>query len=142
MKFTYLAIYSLFFLMISCKNEEKVVVEKQAFDMYEYSDLSLLMEEFYVYNDSLKSQIINDKTLFSLPANFNELHTANMTDRFERDASFLIFANLFEKHQKAVYEVSKDSLKQAFNTTIHTCIACHKTTCTGPIPRIEKLLID
>lgn len=128
--------------MTSCKNEKKEVVEKQPFDMYEYSELAVLMEEFYVYNDSLKTQIINDKTLTSLPVNFNELHTAKMTDRFERDESFQVFANLFEKHQKSVYEVSNDSLKLAFNSTIHTCIACHKTTCTGPIPRIEKLLIE
>jgi cytochrome c553 len=36
---------------------------------------------------------------------------------------------------------NKNNVKQNFNTTIETCIACHKTTCTGPIPRIEKLLI-
>ena len=126
--------------MISCNNEKKEEV-KEPFLMYETSELAALMEEFYVYNDSLKSQIINDEVLTSLPANFNELHTANMTDRFERDESFKVFATLFEKHQKAVYEVSKDSLKQAYNATIHTCVACHKTTCTGPIPRIEKLLI-
>ncbi|MDC9722698.1 MAG: hypothetical protein PSN34_07980 [Urechidicola sp.] len=142
MKFKYLTIFFLFFLVVSCKNENQAVVEKQPFDMYVSSELALLMEEFYVYNDSLKSQIINEEVLTSLPANFNELHTAKMTDRFERDESFQVFASLFEKHQKAIYEVSKDSLKQAYNATIHTCIACHKTTCTGPIPRIEKLLIE
>ena len=142
MKYSYLKIFLLFFLMISCKNEKKEVVEKQAFELYEYSELALLMEEFYVYNDSLKNQIINDETLSSLPVNFNEIHTANMTDRFERDESFQMFANLFKKHQKAVYKVSKDSLKLAFNTAIYACISCHKTTCTGPIPRIQKLLID
>ena len=142
MKFSYLTIFLLFFLIISCENEKKEVVEKPAFDLYQYSELALLMEEFYVYNDSLKNQIINDQVLSSLPVNFNEIHTATMTDRFERDESFQMFAKLFEKHQKAVYKVSKDSLKQTFNTAIHTCIACHKTTCTGPIPRIQKLLID
>lgn len=142
MKNSCLIIFLFSFLMISCNSDKKEIVEKQVFDLYEYSELALLMEEFYVYNDTLKNQIINDKTLSTLPANFNEIHTANMTDRFERDESFLMFANLFEKHQKAIYEVSKDSLKQAFNTAIHTCIACHKTTCTGPIPRIQKLLID
>ena len=142
MKYSYLTIFLLFFLIISCKNEKKEVVEKQAFEMYEYSELALLMEEFYVYNDSLKNQIINDQVLSSLPVNFNEIHTANMTDRFERDESFQMFAKLFEKHQKAVYTVSKDSLKKTFNSAIQTCIACHKTNCTGPIPRIQKLLID
>jgi len=141
MKINYLKFLLLFFLVISCKNEKKEVVKKQAFDMYEYSELALLMEEFYVYNDSLKSQIVNDKALSLLPVNFNKLHTAKMTDRFERDESFQLFAILFEKQQKAIYKVSKDSLKEAFNATIHTCIACHKTTCTGPIPRIQKLLI-
>ena len=142
MKNSYLTIFLLFFLVISCENEKKEVVEKQSFEMYEYSELALLMEEFYVYNDSLKNQIINDEALSLLPVNFNEIHTANMTARFDRDENFQMFANLFEKHQKAVYEVSKDSLKQAFNTVIHSCIACHKTTCTGPIPRIQKLLIE
>jgi cytochrome c553 len=141
MKNNYLKFLLLLFLVISCENNKKEIIEKQSFDMYEYSELALLMEEFYVYNDSLKSQIVNGKVLSSLPVNFNELHTAKMTDRFERDESFQLFATLFEKHQKAVYEVSKDSLKEAFNATIHTCIACHKTTCTGPIPRIQKLLI-
>jgi len=141
MKFNYLIFLVIPLFLFSCKNEKNIEV-KEPFQMYETSELATLMEEFYVYNDSLKSQILNDVDLMSLPSDFNEIHTAQMTDRFERDESFQLFANLFEKHQKEIYKVSKDSLKQAFNKTIHTCIACHQTTCTGPIPRIQKLLIE
>jgi cytochrome c553 len=140
MKFNYLIFLVISLSLLSCQNEKDIEV-KEPFQMYETSELATLMEEFYVYNDSLKSQILNDLDLTSLPSDFNKIHTAQMTDRFERDESFQLFANLFEKHQKEIYKVSKDSLKQAFNNTIHTCIACHQTTCTGPIPRIQKLLI-
>ena len=140
MKFNYLILVVIPLFLLSCKNEKSIEV-KEPFQMYETSELATLMEEFYVYNDSLKSQILNDVDLMSLPSDFDKIHTAQMTDRFERDESFQLFADLFEKHQKEIYKVSKDSLKGAFNKTIQTCVSCHKTTCTGPIPRIQKLLI-
>ena len=40
-----------------------------------------------------------------------------------------------------VFETSKDSLVSKHNNAINSCIACHETTCVGPIPRIKKLLI-
>lgn len=141
MKFNYLGILIVVLVCFSCKSEKKEKM-KEPFLMYETSELATLMEEFYVYNDSLKSQIVNDIELSFLPVNFDEIHTAKMTDRFERDENFQQFVKVFQRQQKSIYYTPKDSLKIVYNTKIQTCIACHQTTCTGPIPRIQKLLIE
>ncbi len=141
MKFNYLFFFVIPLFLFSCKNEKNNEI-KETFQMYETSELAILMEEFYVYNDSLKSQILNDTDLISLPLNFDKIHTAKMTQRFERDETFQHFAKVFQVNQKSIYSVPKDSLIGVYNTTIQTCIACHQTSCTGPIPRIKKLLIE
>lgn len=110
--------------------------------MYSPSELALLMEEMYVINDSIKSQISRGETPTNFPEKLLNIHTAQMTDRFTRDDSFQKFAQLFLKNQQSIYSASEETVKTNFNNTINTCIACHQTSCTGPIPRIKKLLIE
>ena len=58
-----------------------------------------------------------------------------------------------EEHLKAIYgeaseeleklwENSNIELKDRYNAAINNCLGCHKTECTGPIPKIKKLLIQ
>jgi len=142
MKFKYLTFFLIILLLNSCKSEKEEVKTAAPFEMYETSELALLMEEFYVYNQDLKNQIMNDDVLAKLPSNFDEIHSAKMTKRFERDENFMLFAKMYQENQKSIYNSSKDSLKTNYNLAIQSCIACHKTACTGPIPRIKKLLIN
>ena len=128
-------------LMISCA-EEKKAKQKDAFEMRQTSELAEMMEQMYVFNDSIKRQIIKGESLSEMPYDLQQLHTLEMTDRFERDDNFNQFAIVFEKYQQQLYTTSSDSLKMVYNNAIQSCIACHQTSCTGPIPRIKKLLID
>lgn len=132
--------FGLILIVLSCVNKKKQ--EKEPFIMYETSELSKMMEEMYVFNDSIKQQIINKESLSSLPFDLEQLHKAEMTNRFERDDNFNKFAEVFKNYQLQLYSTSKDSLKTVYNNTINTCIACHQNSCTGPIPRIKKLLIQ
>ena len=44
---------------------------------------------------------------------------------------------------RAIYDsTSTIPLKNRYNNAINSCISCHTTECTGPIPRIKKLLIN
>lgn len=130
-------------LVFSCKNNSKEdkAIQKEELVMYNPSELTLVMEKIYTTNEIIKKQILNGETPSKFPDWFLKIHTAEMTDRFERDSSFKIFANNFIKSQKSIYKSSSKNAKSNFNNTINSCIACHKTTCTGPIPRIKKLLI-
>lgn len=125
------------FMLVSCKKAK----EKVPFEMYQTSELSLMMEKMYIFNDSIKQQILSNRELSKVPYDLDELHSAKMTDRFERDENFYRLAQIYSKFQTALYNTSKDSVKTVFNNSINTCVACHQNSCTGPIPRIKKLLI-
>lgn len=131
-------------LFISCNTDKKETVKKakkEKMEMYSLSELALLMEEMYAMNDSIKSQIIKGETPTKFPEKLLNIHTAQMTDRFERDAVFDILAKSFIEGQQSIYTSTPETIKSNFNSTINVCVACHENTCTGPIPRIKKLYI-
>ncbi|AOW20513.1 hypothetical protein [Urechidicola croceus] len=130
-------------LFASCNNDKKKELssEKEELVMYQPSELAILMEEMYVLNDSIKSQILRNETPTNFPEKLLNIHTAEMTDRFTRDESFQKFAKVFLEQQQSIYSATNEEIQSNFNNTINTCIACHQTSCTGPIPRIKKLLI-
>lgn len=128
-------------IIVSCAKEKKNQ-DKEPLMMRETSELAIMMEQMYVFNDSVKGQILGGEEISKLPFELQELHTLEMTDRFERDDNFNKFSVVFEKYQKQLYTTTSDSLRTVYNNVIQTCIACHQTSCTGPIPRIKKLLID
>lgn len=127
------------FGILSCKKEAK---NKVPFEMYQTSELATMMEEMYVFNDSLKQQILSNRTLSEMTFDLEQLHKAQMTDRFERDENFNKLAEIYKKYQSQLYNVAQDSLTTVYNNAINTCVACHQGSCTGPIPRIKKLLIQ
>lgn len=127
-------------VLFSCQKEKKV--EKEPFEMYKASELTIMMEQMYVHHNSLKEQILDGSSLSEMPYDLQQLHTAEMTDRFERDDNFDKYAEVFKNYQKELYTTQPDSLKLVYNNTINTCVSCHETSCTGPIPRIKKLLIE
>jgi len=127
-------------LVFSCNNTSKNE-KKEELVMYVPSELTVLMEEIYKENELVKSQVEKGEIPTKFPDKFLKIHTAQMTDRFERDDSFKIFAENFINNQQSIYTSTPQNVKMNYNNTINACVACHKTTCTGPIPRIKKLLI-
>lgn len=134
-----------FLVITGCKDkeEQEQPVEEEALMMYQPSEMAKLMNDFYDYNQSLKASIINGKPLKNMPVNFLKIHTAEMTDADGRNTVFQGFAPVYLKSQQNVLDsLSQTDLKSRYNNTINLCIACHKTECVGPIPRIKKLLIQ
>lgn len=56
----------------------------------------------------------------------------------QRDASFDAFAQAYLAQVKALDAAPKDA-HAAFTNVVHGCLACHATTCPGPVEAIEQL---
>lgn len=131
----------------SCiKKGEETTVEKdksnseKEFEMYDMSEMALLMEQMYVDNEKLRDRIKNGDTIGKFPNHFLKIHAAVMTDEQENDAFFKVQAANFINAQKLIYEDPKNS-KEHFNKGVDACVQCHEVKCGGPIPRIKKLYI-
>jgi len=136
-----------FLTLFSCNNKEKVSEEPLnkavVYDMYQPSEMAGFMNAMYAYNQQLKSQIVAGETPTSLPIDLLKLHSAEMTDGKSRTQNWQSFVNVFIESQEAVVDtLSHTNLKDRYNNAINNCLNCHKTECTGPIPKIKKLLIQ
>ncbi|MCK5638257.1 MAG: hypothetical protein KAH67_06060 [Flavobacteriaceae bacterium] len=135
-------IFFIFLGLLSCKNtDEKPKVANADLQMYEASEMTILMRQMYEVNKVVKNQIINKDSLLDFPDEFKKIHTAVLTDPSERDDEFDILATSFIDLQKETLSINSDSIIYNYNKSINTCIKCHETRCTGPIPKIKKLLI-
>lgn len=135
-------IISLCFIVFSCdtfKKEESL--KKEELVMYQPSEMTLLMNEMYIFNEKTKEKIIKNEDLGEFPANFLNIHSAILTDPTDRNVGFEGFSKAFLMNQKAVFSANTTDKKEQFNVMVNSCVACHKTTCIGPIPKIKKLLI-
>lgn len=137
----------LFSLFLSCKKDaaekcepKDAVASGKKFDMYEMSEMALLMEQMYVDNERLKERIVKGDTIGNFPNHFLKIHAAVMTDKQENDAFFKEQAANFIKAQELIYK-DPTNAKEHFNKGIDACIKCHEVKCGGPIPRIKKLYI-
>jgi cytochrome c553 len=142
MRVVFILIMSFFF--VSCNNEKKEEskkINKEKLIMYQPSEMTKLMSEMYLFQEKSKAQIEKGELPLDFPEKFKKIHTAKLSDQFEHDISFQNFTRLFFKNIEQLNNSTKQNAKQNFNTAIQSCIACHQTTCTGPIKRIKKLVI-
>jgi hypothetical protein len=130
----------LFIFGCSQKKEEKVIITKSK--AYKQSEMAAYMLKMYAVSLENKQLILDGKSPRDFPKDFLKIHTARLTDSTDRDASFKVFSDFYLASFQRVFKTSKDSLKIKHNNAVNSCIACHKTTCIGPIPRIKKLLIQ
>ncbi|WP_040756897.1 hypothetical protein [Winogradskyella psychrotolerans] len=136
-----------FLMLTSCKKEEKVaedpIKKTVEYDMYQPSEMAGFMNAMYAYNQQLKAQIVAGETPTNLPLDLLKLHSAEMTDGKSRTQNWESFVNVFINSQEAIVDtLSNTELKERYNVAINNCLSCHKTECTGPIPKIKKLLIQ
>ena len=117
------------------------VATGKKFEMYEMSEMSLLMEQMYVDNQRLKERIQKGDTIGEFPNHFLKIHQAVMTDDSENDAFFKEQAAIFIRAQELIYKDPKNA-RAHFNKGVDACLKCHLVKCAGPIPRIKKLYID
>ena len=134
--------------IVSCKdktNQEESVaktsVETEDLVMYEMSEMALLMEKMFVENERLKKKIETGEALGTFNQEYLNIHSAVLTDPEVRTESFNSFSKALLVNLEAVFTAQGEEVKIQFNRMVQTCVACHETTCMGPIPRIKKLLI-
>jgi hypothetical protein len=126
---------------VACTTKDSSASGEKKFEMYEMSEMAILMEQMYVDNERLKERIKKGDTIGKFPNHFLRIHKAVMTDDKENDAFFKQKANEFIKAQELIYKDPKNA-KMHFNEGINACVSCHQVKCGGPIPRIKKLYID
>lgn len=143
MNIRFIFFLSISFLLFSCSLPKTKEKESAFQEIYELSEMATIMENMYDFLNENRELIIEGRSTLDIPDYFIEIHTAEMTEGFQRDT-------LLENHTESFLwninrlENGENSDRIAlFNNTITSCIACHKSEvgCTGPIPRIEKLLI-
>lgn len=134
-----LLVLSLFSCSKKSEENEKEKEDKK-FDMYQMSEMAMLMERFYVNNYQLKQRINNGIYLGEFPEHFLDIHTAVMTKKQERDSFFTENAKKYIAAHKMIY-ANPENAKEYFNKSIDVCVKCHQEKCTGPIQRIKKLYI-
>ena len=128
-------------VLLGCKNTQEEPKEKKELVMAERSEMALLMNEMYAFNESIKQQIIEGTLSTSYPDKFDNIHSAVLTNPSARDLNFESFSKLFLEAQKQIFESPQEELILRYNNSINACISCHNVKCVGPIPRIKKLLI-
>ncbi len=129
-----------------CKETEKEEVMPAkgeiVYDMYQPSEMAILMNEMYAQNLKFKEDILNGNVPLEFPLDFLKIHTAELSDFKSRNPTFQSFSKLFIESEKEIFnKESQIPIEERYNNTINLCISCHQTECTGPIPRIQKLLI-
>lgn len=131
------------FFAFSCTNKKENCVlpkEEKKFEMYQMSEMAMLMEQMYADNERLKQRIIAGDSIGEFPQHFLKIHKAVMTDKQENDDFFKSHANMFIASQELIYK-DPNHAKEHFNASIDACVACHEVKCGGPIVRIKKLYI-
>ncbi|MCD2260437.1 hypothetical protein [Psychroserpens luteolus] len=136
-------------LLLSCnskeKEEKKVVITDgtKTYDVYQASEMSTLMKGMYAYNMQLKTDIeAGNEVSDEFPEEFLRIHSAQLSETKLRNETFQHFSGKFIDAQREVFiDSSLLSVKERYNNSINMCLSCHKTECTGPIPKIQKLLI-
>jgi len=128
-----------------CKQPEKEIVtakEELVYDMYQPSEMANLMNEMYAQNLKVKEDILNGIVPEEFPLDFLKIHSAELSEFKSRNETFQSFSKLFIESEKEIFNTeSQVPLEERYNNTINLCISCHQTECTGPISRIQKLLI-
>ena len=130
------------FVIVSCAENKKQEAPKEELIMYEYSEMALLMEQMYEENLALKERIEKGEEVGVFNTDYVKMHTAEMTDPRDRNDEFEAYSKVFLEAQERIFTVDRTGQVQAFNGMVNSCVACHKLSCTGPIPRIEKLRIS
>ncbi|MBO3116237.1 hypothetical protein J4050_05725 [Winogradskyella sp. DF17] len=141
----FLVLLSIF--TFSCKDNKSVEEETEStnndFIMYQPSEMANFMNALYAYNQGIKEQITNGEVPTHMPLDLMTLHSAEMTKGKDRSQAWQNVVDVYIESQKQVADsLSSEDLKLRYNAAINNCLACHKTECTGPIPRIRKLLIQ
>lgn len=115
--------------------------EEKDLDMYEASELALLMRGMYEKNLELRQQIIDGQIPESFPEDFKTIHTAEATE--ELNETFKSLAVQYIANMEAITKAeSPEEGIKAYNAMINTCASCHTIYCQGPLAKIKRMRIS
>ena len=136
-----------FTFLFNCNNTDKeekkeTAKAKVVYDMYESSEMTLLMRDMYKTNKVIKKAIVNQKPIGDFPDSFLQINTATLSKFKARDEGFKNFTKAFLDAEREIFNANSEvDIETRFNNAINLCVSCHQTECSGPIPKIKKLLI-
>ncbi len=136
-----ISLFCSFLLLLSCNFKKESKPVKEELVMYQPSEMTILMRDMFTFQETSKAQIEKGAIPLKFPEVFKKIHSTELSDQFEHDASFKDFTDLYYTNISNLDNSTTKNAKQNFNIAIQSCIACHQTTCTGPITRIKKLII-
>ncbi len=110
--------------------------------MYKTSELAELMRNMYSDNTLIKEQLLKGEWPDSFPSYFAQLHTAKATDPSDINPTYKGLADEYLKRFEALKVAHKDERIELYNDLVNGCLSCHQVFCSGPIPKIKKLLIN
>ena len=115
--------------------------EDKNLDMYEASELALLMRGMYEKNLDLRQQIIDGNIPESFPEDFKTIHTAEATE--ELNETFKSLAVQYIANMEAITQAKNpEEGIVAYNAMINTCASCHTIYCQGPLAKIKRMRIS
>lgn len=140
----FLFIICLLFVSCNAEKQKKALPENSSktFDLYVPSEMAMHMNRMFDIQNEIKNQIQSGNIPTDFPNEILKIHTAKLSDFKERNQNFEAFSHLFIERFELIFDTaSQIPLKQRYNDVVNLCVSCHQTECTGPIPRIQKLLI-
>lgn len=138
--------FCIIFLLSACQQTKKGEVnakekgEESDFELYEMSEMAVLMEDMYTHHEKQKALLVKGEAPGAFPEDLLRIHTATFTDPADNDSLFKSWARLYIQYEKNSYTDAANAVTH-YNNAVNVCIMCHQQKCTGPIPRIKKLLI-
>lgn len=148
MRFKFIFYISFGFCLFSCseKESEKPKADSSFQQVYEMSDMALLMEKMYDELEKKRQLVQEGKSIGEFPSEFNKIHTAEMTPSFQRTEEFNRLAELYLQSLQNLHNADETdpNRKELYNNAVKSCITCHRSDagCMGPVGRIGKLLIE
>ncbi len=136
-------------LFISCQSQEAEENEAETTqteenwepDMYEASELVLIMRKMYDDNMAMKAQIKAGVVPDAIPEEYHKILTATATNPDELDDLYYAMAKVYLNDYQSMVDAKPEELVSKYNNLVKTCVNCHQNYCMGPIPKIEKLYI-
>ena len=131
-------------LSVSCEQSTPEKKESAFQNFYEQSEMAAIMIDMHSFLQEDRMRILESKPLDEVPEYFQDIKTAEMGGNFNHNPFFSGFAEAFLKNMETLHTSEDEDKIAQYNNAVNSCIACHTSgaACTGPIPKINKLLIS
>ncbi len=128
---------------IACNNQQKQTENTaEEPDMYEASELAILMRNMYKGNLEIRKQIMAGELPDDFPQEFYKIHTAKATKPEDINETYKALADQYLQNMERIARAgNQQEAKIAYNDMVMTCASCHQIYCQGPLPKIRKMKI-